>query len=63
MSKKKHQKTLGKSCPECDGTLELVSESYIRDGVQYTDQYEECDCGYKKKFKTNKRFREDDSLW
>lgn len=65
MSKKKHQKTLDKRCPECDEPLQIVSETNVRDGIEYTDQYIECDgCGYKEKFKmSNNNFKDNFSKW
>lgn len=46
----KIRKTLKRKCPECFGTLELVTEvSKDKDGVSYSEDYEKCsECGYKK---------------
>jgi uncharacterized protein with PIN domain len=51
--KRKVQKKLGKRCPECDGVLELVSKITKDDGVEYSEQYEECDCGYSERLKVS----------
>lgn len=53
MSKRKFQKKLGKKCPECDGTLELVSRITNDNGVEYSEQYVECECGYSEKLKVS----------
>lgn len=58
-NKAKFQKKLGKRCPDCDGSLELVSRASVIDGVKYFEEYEECDCGYSEKLrKSNKRYKD-----
>lgn len=55
--KAKFQKKLGKRCPDCGDILELVTRTNIINGVKYSDEYEECDCGYSEKIKNNKKYR------
>jgi C4-type Zn-finger protein len=56
-NKKKFQRILEKSCPECEGFLSLVSRANVmEDGVEFSEQYIECDeCGYSEKIKISHR--------
>lgn len=64
MDKKKYNKKLGKICPECEGLLNLVSRKIKTNGIEYVEQYIECDCGYSEKFKvSNKNNKEEFSKW
>jgi uncharacterized protein (DUF983 family) len=56
MNKKRHQKNLGKKCPECEeGYLYSIFKTVDHDGAEYGDEYIECeDCGYSKKISNKK---------
>jgi uncharacterized protein with PIN domain len=56
-SKKKFEKRLKKSCPDCDGVLMKVIYKKDVKGVIYSEHFEECaDCGYCEKI-NDKRAR------
>jgi hypothetical protein len=65
MGKKKFQKTLHKVCPECQGALMLITDSVEKNGVEYAEQYIECECGYRKKYKTSNKtnIKDEFSKW
>jgi Zn ribbon nucleic-acid-binding protein len=56
--KRKNHKFTGTLCPECEtGKMRSVEESYIRNGVTFTNKVFECSsCGYSEEYK-NKRDR------
>lgn len=61
---KKHQKKLDKICPECEEPLVVVFRTTVVDGVEYEDQFIECECGYKEKRKiTDRRINNDVKKW
>ena len=57
-TKRKNNGYTGTICPECEnGKMKSVEESFIRNGVTYTNKIWECpDCGYSEEFR-NKRDR------
>lgn len=64
MSKKKFKKSFYKTCPECKDELFLVTDFFEKNGVEYSEQYIECECGYRRKYKVStKNYKEDFSKW
>jgi Zn ribbon nucleic-acid-binding protein len=50
----KKQRKLSRSCPECEGELDIISKTHEDDGVDYTEQYVLCsECGYSEKLKVS----------